>query len=48
LQIVDERLGAAVSTIELPDVDRLKATSVVNGDLYATSRDGNIERLVPR
>jgi outer membrane protein assembly factor BamB len=48
LQIVDDRLGAVIESVNLPQVESLTATNVVKGDLYATSPDGRIIRLVPR
>jgi outer membrane protein assembly factor BamB len=48
LGIVDERLGALIAERQLPQVDRIMATSVDAGDIFATGHDGRIIRLVAR
>jgi hypothetical protein len=48
IQLIDDRLGAVIQTIEAPQVDRIIATDVERGNLYATGTDGRIIRLVPR
>jgi outer membrane protein assembly factor BamB len=48
LEVVDANLGALIKTIELPAVDTIQATSATDGELYATSPDGRVIRLVPR
>jgi outer membrane protein assembly factor BamB len=48
IQLVDDRLGAVIKTTDMPQIDRIIATDVERGDLYATGTDGRIIRLVPR
>ncbi|HWB18880.1 MAG TPA: hypothetical protein VG711_01150, partial [Phycisphaerales bacterium] len=48
VNIIDARRGTIVKTIDLPAVAKLWATATKDGDLYASSDDGRIERLVPR
>lgn len=48
LQLVDDRLGAVIKTIDMPQIDTLIATDVERGNLYATGTDGRLIRLVPR
>lgn len=48
LDLIDERFGAVVGSKSLPHVDDVTATSPRRGDLYVTSTDGRLERLVPR
>lgn len=48
MDVLTSLRGGHVSTINLPFVDKLMATSTVEGDLYAYHRDGRVVRLVPR
>lgn len=48
LQLVDDRLGAVIQTLEMPQIDMMIATDVERGNLFATGTDGRIIRLVPR
>jgi len=48
LALVDARLGAVIETFDMPQVDKIIATDVRRGDIYATGHDGRIIRLVPR
>jgi hypothetical protein len=48
LEVIDAKLGAVIATVELPEVDTITATSVTDGELFATSLDGRVIRLVPR
>lgn len=48
LHVIDERLGAVVRVIDLPQVVSLHASKVDGGSLYAVGADGRVERLVPR
>jgi outer membrane protein assembly factor BamB len=40
--------GGFISEMRLPQVQRMFATNVVDGDIYASSADGRVVRLVPR
>jgi hypothetical protein len=48
LLVVDRRFGSAVKTIRMPQVDRVIASDVERGELYATGTDGRLLRLQPR
>jgi outer membrane protein assembly factor BamB len=48
LTTVDTRHGDEVVRLDMPQVDDILATSVLEGNLYATGTDGRIVRLVPR
>jgi outer membrane protein assembly factor BamB len=48
IQLVDDRLGAVILNLDMPQIDEIIATDVEEGDLYATGTDGRIIRLVPR
>jgi len=43
-----DRRGATVDRIPLPQVEVLKVTAPIDGDLYAASADGRLIRLVPQ
>lgn len=43
-----DRRGATVDRIPLPQVEILKVTAPIDGDLYAASADGRLVRLVPQ
>jgi len=48
LTVVDSRLGATVTTMDLPQLDKVIATDVHGGELFMTGVDGRISRLVRR
>ncbi|MFO0872852.1 MAG: PQQ-binding-like beta-propeller repeat protein [Phycisphaerales bacterium] len=47
LSTVDSN-GATIQTLQLPQVDHIRPTKPDGGDLFAASRDGRVERLVPQ
>lgn len=48
LDLVEARLGAVIDRVGLPDVDRIMASGLHSGELYASGTDGRLLRLVPR
>ena len=48
LVLVDRRFGSEVKSLRMPQVDKLIATDVQRGELYATGMDGRLIRLHPR
>jgi outer membrane protein assembly factor BamB len=48
MQMAEEATGAAVESVDLPQVLHLRASSAAGGDLFAAGDDGRIIRLVPR
>jgi len=48
LTVLDAARGRTISTVDLPNVDALKVTALVDGDLLAHNRDGRLIRLVPQ
>lgn len=48
LNVITALRGGNVSTLDLPNIDILLASSLNEGEFYASDRDGKIIRLVPR
>lgn len=48
LVMLDERLGSVIDTIDVPQVDQIWSSAVDDGDLYATSLDGRLVRVMSR
>lgn len=46
LSLVDVQRGRVIDTFELPQVEQIRTTAPMDGDLYAASRDGRLTRLV--
>ena len=46
LTTVDAKRGGVVEIVSLPRVARIVTTAPVDGDLYASSKDGRLTRLV--
>ena len=48
LQVITAARGGHVTTLELPKVERLISSGLDDGELFASSADGKVVRLVPR
>ena len=48
LQVITAARGGHVTTLELPKVNRLITSGLVEGELFASSANGKVVRLVPR
>lgn len=46
LTTLDAKRGGVVDRVSLPHVNRIKTSAPVDGDLYASSKDGRVTRLV--
>jgi hypothetical protein len=48
LTLVDARRGGKIQTINLPQIHRLVMTNTAADEIYASSEDGRVVRLLPR